>query len=266
MNDRRRNRGRDRPQRDREWLHDDVVLFQEALDEQDRTHGEENVFAEERADIVHRRGEGADGVALLFAERAVFLRRSFGHRCEQGTHHLCMAADRGCQPDGRHRLPEQHIYKKQPSHRGPAQPADQDARAFLQPLALQKADDRQHQEHDADVTVLVEGMAEQRERVDEVESRGPSGGEHGGGDDQERVYPDKKSDNYHRYPQQRDHLSPFAAAARRRRHIAACAQRCNSRRPPQAMICARRQSGCFVCFRVGFAAMLSCCCSAKRRR
>ncbi len=71
MNQKRDHRRRDGPDRQLQRLEDDAVLFEEALDEQDRGDGDEDVFAEEQRDVVDRGRVGADGLARFVVERAM---------------------------------------------------------------------------------------------------------------------------------------------------------------------------------------------------
>src|SRR3546814_1195968 len=74
----------------------DVCSSDLALHQQDRADGEEDVLAEEEADIVGGGGEGLDLFALVFGERVVpCLGGGFRHRGDERADGLRMPRDRG---------------------------------------------------------------------------------------------------------------------------------------------------------------------------
>ena len=118
-----------------------------------------------------RGGIGADMVALFLGERAqLVFGGGFRHRRDQRPHHRRLPAERE-QAERRRDLPDDEIKPDDARHGGGAYARDQGAGAFLQPRAFQRADDGQHQERHADITVFVEGLAEGRNRGDEIEAR-----------------------------------------------------------------------------------------------
>ena len=165
------NGGRDRPDRQVQRLQADAILLQQSLDQQDRSDGEENILTEEQADIVGRGGPGLHLLAPVIVEiSGLRLRRRFGDRRHQRAHGLSVTRDR-CEAYRRQPLAQQHIAGEKLPHCRAAHLGDEAARALLQAIGFEQANDRQHDPDDADIARVVERLAEGGEDGEQVKIR-----------------------------------------------------------------------------------------------
>src|ERR1700678_2915918 len=92
--------GRYRPNRKRKRLHRVTRLIEHAFDQKDRSDGDEDIFAEECADIVRRGRIGAGQKVCFLVERAAMcIRCRFGHRRDERAHHRRLSVDLNSERD-----------------------------------------------------------------------------------------------------------------------------------------------------------------------
>ena len=162
-------------------------LLHHALDEQDRSDGDEDVLAEEHTDVVGRCGVRANLLARGIVEIGnVAFRRTLRHRRNEWAHHLRMPAERyeaECGGDLAHcQIRQQHAPGGSALHA-----RHHIARTLPEPGALEEADHRQHQPDDRDVPTLGERAAKCGQRAHQTESAGKPGDKAGAGDDEQRI-------------------------------------------------------------------------------
>src|SRR6185503_12588189 len=105
----------------------DPVRLQRALNQQDRGNGDENVLAEEQADIVGRRRHRGHMLSGRLVELPMLLLGGGKrHRRDQRPDRLSLARHRS-QAERRKDLAETEIEDEHPPRRGAAHPADQSA-------------------------------------------------------------------------------------------------------------------------------------------
>src|SRR5262249_22681603 len=139
VDEERHDRRRDRPDREAERVDLVALLREEALHEEDRADGDEDVLAEEKPDVVGGGGVGADAPADLVGERAeAALGGGLGHRREERPHHLGMAAERG-EAEGGGDLSDREIDEEDASRGGGADPRDELLGALAEAGALEGA-------------------------------------------------------------------------------------------------------------------------------
>src|SRR6185503_9248829 len=107
---------------------------------------------------------------------------------------LRVARDRG-QAERREQLAEAEIDDQQSSGGRPANARDQRARPLLQAVALEQADDWQHDPGDRDVAIFVEAMPERREHLQDVHPAQQAGGDRRGRHDQQRIEPEREAED-----------------------------------------------------------------------
>jgi hypothetical protein len=154
--------------------------------QQDRADGNEDVLADEHADIVHRGRVGTDQPACRFRRRAVAGFGGFRHRRDQRPDHLGVPAQ-GRQAKCGGDLADEHIEQQHAAGGGGPHAPDQRLGPFLQAASFQQADDRHHQPDDRDIAVLDEGVAERGHDRDGMKPSRQAGNEAGHCDDQQRV-------------------------------------------------------------------------------
>ena len=111
------------PDRERRRLDVNAVLIEESANEQDRADRDEDVFAEEESDVVHRGGVRADAIARRVATaRRAILGRGFGHRRDERSHHLRMSAERR-EAERRGDLADDEVGEEEPARRRDADAA-----------------------------------------------------------------------------------------------------------------------------------------------
>jgi hypothetical protein len=112
-----------------------------------------------------------------------------------------MSAKRGEAERGRD-LAHQQIKQKDAERRHHLEARDQVAGAFLEARAFKRADGRQDQPHDAHIAVLVEGAAERRDDLDDIEAASEPGDDRRRRHHQQRIEPRREPCNDDHHPQQ----------------------------------------------------------------
>src|SRR5438045_1999936 len=109
MNDERADRRRNCPDGEIGWLDVDAVLIEESLDQKNRADRDEDVFAEEKRDVVDSRRVGADETPRPDRQLTVTgFGSAFGHRRDQRPHHLRVSTERS-EPEGGGDLSEAEV-------------------------------------------------------------------------------------------------------------------------------------------------------------
>ena len=138
------------------------------LDEHDRADGEEDVLAEEQADIVGRGGIGLHLSRLVLVELRHAASRPRPAPSARPAGRPSADGRRSSEADRRGDLAEEQIEDQQPAGRRACKPRITAARALLQAVALEQADHRQHDPDDGDDPVVVERLAEGGDDLDRV--------------------------------------------------------------------------------------------------
>ena len=139
------------------------VLRQKAPDQQHRADGDEQVFAKEKRDIVHRRGMGADMIARGVIQWAVDALRRIPPSAPPAA--APSAPDRPARSGPERRSPAAPGNKacQHAPGAGAANLRHQGcARVRFKPAAFQQPDHRQHQPHNRDEAVGDKGLAQRR--------------------------------------------------------------------------------------------------------
>jgi hypothetical protein len=189
------DRGRDRPDRQLERRQLIAVGRQGLLDQDDRADRDEDVLAEEQADIV-----GGSRIALhlfggfLLELAMLLLGRGQRHRRDQRPHRLGMAGNRREAERSRH-LPEEQVDDQQAADRRRPDPGHHRCRALLQSVALEQPDDGKHDPDDSDDPIVVERLAEGGDHLGEPHAAEQTGGQRRHGNDEHRIEPKQETDD-----------------------------------------------------------------------
>ena len=187
-------RRRYRPKRKVDGRDHVTALLQKALHQQNRTDGDEYILAEEQPDVVGRGGVGPDLHARGCRDGAAPFLGRLGHRCDQRAHHLRLAEER-VQSQGGSDLAQQQIPQEHARRRDGVDGRNQSLHSFAQPRALEQPDHRQHEPHDADVTVLGECPAECFDDARQARSAGKTGDESGNPDHDKGIKAQGEAEN-----------------------------------------------------------------------
>ena len=173
----------------------DPARVEKAADQQNRADRDEDVFAEEESDVVCRGSVRAHVISHAIADlsESVF-GGGFGHRRDERTHHLRMAAERR-EAERRGDLADREVREQQASRRRDVDACHQRSCALLEACALEHADDGQRKPHDGDRAAFDERFAEGGNDLDGLLSGGESRRNGGAGDDEERIQSKGKADD-----------------------------------------------------------------------
>ena len=188
VDEERADRRRNRPDGEARRLDVNAVLVEKAANEQDRADRDEDVLAEEDADVVGRRGVRANPESRRIVDLAEpRLRRRLGHRRDERPHHLRLPAERR-QPERRGELANGEVDEQQAARSSRRECCETTMRArSLSPARSRSPITGSASQTDGTDAAVDERLAERRDDVGERVAGGEARGDRRGDDDRERI-------------------------------------------------------------------------------